>query len=471
MDIERSIRRGVNWVALAATLVAVMDIVALLFLLRYWVTPADLGVATLAVSLFPILDVLGDLGFSSALVQRHERDEGVLSSVFWLNLALALLLFGGLVALAPLFGRFHGHRVVGGLLIAYGVKLLLTVGGLVPLALLRQQLRFREVSLARVAANVTDVALRVGFAAAGHPIWCFVVGQVGYAVVFVAGVQIARPWRPRLRYRGGEARSCLRYGLTLSASQFLTQFFTNVDYQIVGRIFGVAALGAYRVAFELVLTVVHFITGVTVDVAFPSFARLKGQPAQLAAQFLRFARQNVVFTLPPLALICICAGDLLTLLFPRYAGAATAVRVLCIVGLVRAMSLVWVPLLNGVGSPASTVRYAATASVLLPALFLAAALTLGPRLGMVSVALAWAAGYPVAAGVLASYGLRKLGLTWRGYFGSLAPLFVQTSLAMLPGIALVLAAPAWPPAARVAAVGLLCGASIALLRRRAPAGA
>lgn len=469
MDIERRIRHGVNWVATAATLVAVMDIVALLFLLRYWVTPRDLGIATLAVSLFPILDVLADLGFSSALVQRNERDAGVLSSVFWLNLALAGILLAGIVALAPLFGRFHGHPIVGSLLIAYGVKLFLTVGGLVPLALLRQELRFREVSITRVAANVTDVTLRLGFAAAGFPIWCFVVGQLGYAVVFVAGVTIARPWLPRLRFRSGEARSCLRYGLTISTGQFLTQFFSNIDYQIVGRVFGVAALGAYRVAFELVLTVVHFITGVTVDVAFPSFARLKGQPVQLAAQFLRFARQNVVFTLPPLALIFICANDLLALFFPRYSGAAAAVRVLCFVGMVRAMSLVWVPLLNGVGSPSSTVRYAATAAVVLPALFVTAAATLGPHVGMISVALAWAAGYPIAAGVLASYGLRKLDLTWGCYLKSLAPVFVQTSLAMLPGIVLVVAVPAWPPVLHVAAVSLLCGASIAFLRRQFPA--
>ncbi len=469
MDIERRIKRGGNWVGVAASLVGAMDIVALLVLLRYWVTPQDLGIATLAVSLFPILDVLADLGFGSALVQRHERDDGVLSTVFWLNLGLVGLLLALLVVLAPLLGRFHGHRIVGGLLIAYGVKLVINVGALVPLARLRQDLRFREISIARVAANVTDVSLRLGFAAAGFPVWCFVVGQLGYAFVFVGGVLIASPWRPRLHFRTGAARSCVSYGLKISASQFLTQFFTNIDYQIVGRFFGVAALAVYRVAFEIVLTVVHFIAGVTIDVAFPGFARLKNEPARLAAQFLRFARQNLVFTLPPVAIICIGASDLLALFFPRYAAAATAARVLCLVGLVRAMSLVWVALVNGVGSPSITLRYAVTASLVLPVFFVSAAVALGPRLGILSVALAWAAGYPIAAGLLARYGLWKLDLTWGRYLGSLAPVFAVTALAMLPGIALAVAAPAWPPVVRVAGISLLCGASFVLLWRRVPA--
>ena len=112
--------------------------------------------------------------------------------------------------------------------------------------------------------------------------------------------------------------------------------------------------------------------------------------------------------LPFLFVVLVFVERILGAVFPRYLPAATAARVLCIVGAMRAISFVFPPLLDGVGRPGRTLLYNAIAAVLLPCAFLGFARVLGPHFGFLSVAIAWAVAYPVAFGAVVSMGLAEL---------------------------------------------------------------
>jgi O-antigen/teichoic acid export membrane protein len=451
-EIEARVRRGTAWVGLAAAAVGALDVVALVVMLRRWVTAEELGVATLAVALFPVLELLADCGLVTALVQRHETDEPTLSGVFWLNILFALGLLAVLAVVGPLFGRFHGHPVVGQLLIGYGVKLVLQSTWTIPNALLKRELRFKELALIRIGANLGDLAGKVGFAAAGHPIWCFVAGQLCHAVIYTVAVHAVRRWRPGLALRPRAVLGHFRFGAQATSAQLLFQFYSNFDYQVVGHVFGATALGIYRVAYDLVLYPVHFLSGITTDVALPAFARLRLESSRLVAQFLAFARQNLLLTLPAVVLVLVEADDLLVTFFPRCTGGAAVARVLCLVGLLRSMSLLFPPLLDGLGRPGAYLRVAALTAAVMPIAFVVAALTAGQSLGMMAVALAWAAVYPLAFAVLARLGLSLMGLPIGDYLRRAGAVVAMAAGTLLPALVLRWAGTGWAPATRLVAV-------------------
>src|SRR5262249_28187690 len=197
---------------------------------------------------------------------------------------------------------------------------------------------------------------RVGSAAAGFRIWCFVLGALLRVVVTAVGVQLRHPWRPSLQFRFGEARAYFRFGLSTSTSQILYYLYTNADYPVVSKLFGAAALGLYRASYEIVLELVKVIATVFVDVSFPTFARLRGDRAELTQQFISFTRQSLVAIIPFVLVIFIAADSALSVAWgPSYAVAATAARILCVIGLLRAVSQIVPPLLDGVGHPGRTV--------------------------------------------------------------------------------------------------------------------
>ena len=392
-----NVNRGLAWIGVASSLVAVLDIVAILVILNNWVSQKEYGIATLVAWIFPILDQATDLGLSAAVIQREDHDDAKISTVFWINLAMALAMFGLLAGFAPIAAHIYKHEIIGWMLLAYGSKLLWQNIYFIPMALMKRELRFKELSVIRIIANVAEFFGKVGFAWAGFGIWCFVLGPLCRVFVTGIGAQLRYPWRPKLVFRFRDAKSYLSFGLKSSGSQILFYFYTNIDYPIVGFFFGEKALGAYRLAYEIVLEPVRMISNVVVDIAFPTFARLQHSKERLIAQLVSFTKMNLITVMLYSAFAFVAAEDLLHLFFPKYVEAATAVRILCAVAVLRSVSYVVPPLLDGTGHPNRTFRYMLSASVVLPFAY-----WLGATLGTtyVSVAVAWAVGYPIAFAVL-----------------------------------------------------------------------
>ena len=145
-EIRNDVNRGLAWYGITATIVSLLDLVSNAVILALWISPEQYGVATLAVTLFPVLDLATDMGLSAAIIQRDDVTEDKVHSAFWLNLAMSGLLFLALwLVIGPLLGAFHGHAVVGSLLTLYGTKLVWQNGYTIPKALTRRELRLKEI--------------------------------------------------------------------------------------------------------------------------------------------------------------------------------------------------------------------------------------------------------------------------------------------------------------------------------------
>jgi O-antigen/teichoic acid export membrane protein len=415
-QVKTSVNRGLAWLGVASTALGLLDILALLIILNTWVPTADYGIATKSLWLLPVLDQISDLGLSAALIQRDDHTSRRVSTVFWINTALSLVLAGAIVGIAPIAAQaIYGQSIVGWMLAAYGAKLVLQNGYFVSSAMMKRELRFKEISVIRIIANLTDFAAKIAFAAAGFGIWCFVLGPLCKTVVYVVGCQLRRPYRPRLEFSFADARSYVTFGLRSSASQILFYFYTNADYPIVGYFFGDTALGMYRLAYEIVLEPVRMISNIVVDVAFPTFAKLRSNTQSLIAQFVSFTRLNLITVMTFSTVVFVAAADVIELLFPSYKGSAHAVRILCFVAVLRSVSFVAPPLLDGLGHPERTLRYMTAATILMPLSFVLGAKLLGAWLGFSSVAVAWAVGYPIAFAVLVYLTIATLGWSVAGY--------------------------------------------------------
>ncbi len=418
---DTHVNRGLAWIGVASSLVGILDLVAILIILNTWIDTEQYGIATKCIWIFPILDQATDLGLSAAVIQRDDHSESVISTVFWMNLGTATLLFVVLLVLAPVVAvHFYGHAIIGWMLIVYGTKLLFQNLYFIPIAMMKRELRFKELSVIRVYANLAEFIGKVGFAWAGFGIWCFVLGPMCRVLVTGIGAQLRHPWRPKMVLRINEAKEYITFGLKTSASQILFYFYTNVDYPVVGYYFGDHWLGIYRLAYEVVLEPVRMISNVIVDIAFPAFAKLRLEKDRLIAQFVSFTRLNLITVMTYSAIVLVAAEDVIAVFFPKYAGAETAVRILCVVAVLRAVSFVVPPLLDGVGKPERTFTYTVTAAIALPLFYVLSVELLGDRLGYVSVAVGWAVGYPLAFAVLVFMATHTLGWSVGKYLRSVA---------------------------------------------------
>lgn len=412
-----AVARALAWVAGASAILGVLDLVSTLLCIRLWVSTADFGAATLAIALFPILDRLGGLGLGAALVREPSPESE--ASVFWLALGAAGALTALLVAAHPLIARAFGQPIVASLLAAYAARGAVQAVVLVPEARMRRALRFDELSAIRVIAGGCETATKLGLAYAGahgEPalrVWCFAAGPIAGSLVTAIGVQLREPWRPRLSFARAAAWRAARFTAALSGGELLYYAYTSADYLVVGACFGDAAVGAYRLAYELVVDVVRLVSMITAEVAYPVFVRA----TNVRDQLVRFTQQNAFALAPILVAIAVEADDLLALLYGALPpAAALAARILCIVGALRVLSFVIPPMLAAIGEPRRALAYHAIALVVLPAAF-----AIGGAVGrdVTAVAWAWAIGYPIAFAALLALALPRAHLSLAVYLRAL----------------------------------------------------
>ena len=453
---DRKLGRGTIWVGIASGLSGVLDLITTVTCLWLWISPGDLGAATLAGALLPMVERLAGLGMPAALVRFAEVDRRGQSTMIWVNVAGALVVLAGVVVGRGVIGRAIGEPIVGSLLIGYACKLVVQATYVAPEAMLRRELAFDRLTRVRILASFTDAFIKLGFAYAGahgYPalrIWCFVAGPIGNGVVTAVAIQICRPWRPVLAFEAKIAWQALRYGVQVSGGELLYFVYSNADYLVIGRVWGDAAVGAYRLAYELVLDVVRLISLVTAEVAFPAFARVRGDRARAGELLVRFTRQNAIALVPVIVFLAVAADDLLAVLYPPLpAMATTAARLLCVVGGLRVLSFVLPAMLAGLGHATDSLVYHALAAVLLPLAFALSA-WLFPALGFLAVAAAWTIAYPIVFFVLLGRALIRCHVRVRDYVRGLARIVAGGGLAAIAGVA-VHAVPA-PAVLRLALV-------------------
>jgi teichuronic acid exporter len=233
---------------------------------------------------------------------------------------------------------------------------------------------------------------------------------------------------------------------------------------VVIKFFGERANGIYALAYFIVLEQVKTIANVVIDVAFPAFAKLRNDRAALVDQLVQLTRLNVIAVMPFVMLILLVIPEFLLVFYSggkwtddELALCADATRMLCLVGLLRAIGFLGPPLLDGIGRPGLTLRYMVLATVVVPGMFVLGAVVVGPYFEgehrLLSVAIGWAIGYPLAFGVLAYLVVKTIELPVRDYLARTWGMVGCCLAGGLAGLAASIALGGAPPIARMLVIG------------------
>jgi teichuronic acid exporter len=461
--LSTQVNRGIAWAAASQAIIAVTDLVSYGVIVAMLVPTADIGVAAAAMTYWALLDTAADFGVTSALIQRDDHTPERISTVFWFNVIVSSGLFVFLLIIGPIYGLGIGKPVAGWLLIAYGGKLLLQNVYAIPFALLRKELRFDDIAKARIIAHTLESVARVAYALMGWTVWCWTLAALTRAFVFGVIIQIRHPFIPKRVFQVREVLPYIKFGIRSAASQILFRLYVSVDVSIALAHFGDSAAGVYALAVYIVLEPVKTISNVVIDVAFPAFAQLRNDRPALATQLIQFTRLNLLVVLPFLCLIWLVIPEGLRIFVTgqdwtpdKLAVCANATRILCIVGTLRALGYLGPPLLDGVGRPDKTLRYMIAATIAVPGSFFLGSWLLGDEFGVVSIAISWAVGYPLAFAALAYLVVDTIDLPLRPYLRASWGIIACCAAGFAAGFGLSLVLRGASDVVRMLAIGGTC---------------
>ncbi|WP_339147881.1 MULTISPECIES: MOP flippase family protein [unclassified Sutcliffiella] len=337
--ITKQILSGAKWTALSTIIITVIQIVQFA-ILGNLLTKEQFGVVGMITTVVIFTQILLDMGFSAAIIQKEKVSHEQLSTLYWLNIIVGILLFIGLFFASPLIAGFYNQPELIPLIKVLGIMFLIAPIGQQFQYLLQKDLNFNLLSRIEVATNVASFISLLVLIFLIQELYAYVISQVIlnslkgilYFVVY------SKTWKPSFIFNLSSIKELMSFGVFQLMSRLVNRIGANIDYILIGRFLGAEALGIYSLAYQVVTIPVMKINPIITRVAFPVFSRSQSDNKLLIEGFLNVTKMLALVSLP-LLLGLMAISDLFIEVFfgARWLDAAPILGILAIVGILRVL--------------------------------------------------------------------------------------------------------------------------------------
>lgn len=298
--------------------------------------PEHFGLIGMVTALTSIAVNFKDFGLSIATVQRKDITHRQVSTLFWINASVGVLITALISCLSlPIAWFYNDDRLIW---ITIALATSLFWGGLTVQhqAILWRKMQFGALALINLGATVCSIVVAIVLALKGYGYWALVAREVSSSLFFCIGTVLACGWVPGLPGRVEHLRSMIKMGGDVTAFNLITFFTDSFDFILVGKLFGAESLGLYRQATQLALLPVGFLTNPVSAVAQPALRVLLDDAPRYRAYYSKILKSLSFISMPCMVFLYICAPDIVRIVLgEKWLGAVSIFRIFAVAGFIR----------------------------------------------------------------------------------------------------------------------------------------
>lgn len=333
--IGNRILSGATWAALdtwGRTLISFAIFVVLARLL----SPAEMGLATLALLVPTLLAIPITRGIPEAIIQRKEIDPIHLDSAFWLLVGAGALLCLLIAAFASLIALAFGQPVLTDLIRWTGFLIIIWSIVVVPEAVLKRQLQFKLFAIRALVGTVAGGAAGIAAALSGAGVWSIIVmylvgTTVEALIIFLGGV-----WRPRLHYSHTHCRQLFGFAAPITGQSIVGYLNDAIPKIALGSFIGPAAVGLYAIARKPIDLLATMLLSPLISIVMPAASRLQDDAIRMDRLFDATIRVSGIIGFPAFMGFVAISPVVVPLVFgEQWHEAVLATQIVMLLGLLR----------------------------------------------------------------------------------------------------------------------------------------
>lgn len=306
-DLRRRTAAGIFFTFSAQAVRLLMQLASTAILARL-LLPEAFGLVAMAMVITGVAQVVVDGGLSMATIQRPSITNSQVSALFWINSALGVGMSILIISASPLIATVYGEP--GLVPICLALSMLCAIAGLTVQAeaLMRRQMRFRELAAIDVAAMFLGIIGAIGAAIAGMGYWALVISPLVTASCRLISVWSVNRWRPGLPTSAKGLDELLLFGAHVVGANFIGTLAANVTPFVVAMVGGPNAAGLFNRAASLsTLPSSQFVPPI-MAVAQPALARVADEPERFRrAALILVSRVSLIASF--VTVLLVGAGD------------------------------------------------------------------------------------------------------------------------------------------------------------------
>lgn len=315
------------------------------------------GIVGLTGIFLQLSDILVQAGFSTALIRKPQVTDKDYSTVFFISLGTATVMYAAIFFGAPIIANFYETPELIAVLRVLGLGLFMGATGAVRGAVIARAMKFRITTIINLISSVSSGILGIVLAAMGFGVWALVAQSMFGSFLGMTLLFIVVKIKIKPLFSMESLRDLLPPSLKILASSLLSFTGDSVYGAAIGKVYSVEQLGLYSKGEQLPRQFSLYTFGAISSVFLPVFASYQEDYERLNQVFRRVVNVCLFILMPLMAGLCVTGDQVITLLLTeKWVSAAPILRWACLYYLATPMLLANVQMHLAIGRAGTRAR-------------------------------------------------------------------------------------------------------------------
>lgn len=310
---ENSIISGISWKLMERFGVQVVQFVLQIILARL-LSPELYGVLSMMIIFTSLANVFIQTGFNTALIQNKDVTEEDYSSVFWVTLAIAGIMYGAIFVGAPFIAEFYAMPDIVVPLRVLALMLFPGAMNSIQLAKVSREMDFKKVFYSNIGGILVAGVASIIVALLGGGLWALVIQNILNITVACVVMWVTVRWRIRLVFNLKRVIILFGFGWKLLVSALLDTLYQNLSSLVIGKKYDSGTLGYYERGRQFPQVIINSVNGAVQSVMLPAMSAQQDDRTTVKEMMRTSMTMSAYIIFPMMAGLAAVATPLIRLL-------------------------------------------------------------------------------------------------------------------------------------------------------------
>lgn len=292
--------------------------------------PEEYGLIAIVMVFITLANVFVQSGFNTALIQKKQVDEVDYSSVLYLSLAIAALLYLIIYLSAPFIANFYTQPRLETVLRVLSITLFIGAFSSIQNAFVARNMLFKRLFFSSIGAVFVSGIVGIVLAYKGLGVWSLVAQQLTNQLTVVIILWFTVKYRPHLLFSLERIKTLFAYGSKLLASALIDTLYNELRTLIIGKMYTPAMLGFYNRGQQFPQVIVANINGSIQSVMLPALSAHQDNKKRVKDMMRRSIVTSSFFIFPMMIGMAVVAEPLVKIvLTDKWLSAVPFLQIFC----------------------------------------------------------------------------------------------------------------------------------------------
>nr|WP_315212134.1 lipopolysaccharide biosynthesis protein [uncultured Flavobacterium sp.] len=349
MNLLKSSISGVLWTAIDVLINKAFLFIATLYFARQ-LGPEIFGILSMISVFITIGNTLVDSGMSISLVRTPNISKLDISSVFFGNLLISIVVYFVFYFTSSLISEFYGYPEIKNIIRVYCLIFIVSALKAAKYAVCQRNLEFRKITIYTIPSAILSVIIGVLLLKYGYGIWSVIWMYISQQFILTIIFWLFSESKSDFSFSKIHFLKHFNFGYKLTISSILNTSFVNLNNIIIGKFFPISQSGFYERAYSLNQYPTTVLTAIISKVSLPVLSKLQEDKDKVGMIFLQLIKYSTYLVSLLMALMFIYASDIIILILgDKWSGAIVFLKILSVGSVILPVHVFNISIINVYG--------------------------------------------------------------------------------------------------------------------------